>query len=153
MWALGQSGPFWPDPEDYLLERRVRALGLHEGHWGVPAVLGWLKQLCPQLADPAPAHRQLPSSHQPCSPTPGPPAPPRLWPTGRGREASPSPRDLPVIKAAVTSPPWGPSGGESLRWKQNVSLFMLLIWILELAQRGNTSNISKMLKKNGSVFQ
>lgn len=73
MWALGQSGPFWPDPEEHLLEKRVHALGLHGGHWGVPAVLGWLKQLCPQLTDPAPAHRQLPSSHQPCSLSPGPP--------------------------------------------------------------------------------
>lgn len=65
------------------------------------------------------------------------------------RGASPSPGDLPVIKAAVTSPPWGPSGGESLRWKQNVSLFMLLIWILEPAQRGDTLHISKMPEKNG----
>lgn len=73
--GVGLSGPLLAlsDPENDLLERCVRALGLHGGHWGVPEGLGWLEQLCPQLADPGPARRQLPSLRQSCSPTPGPP--------------------------------------------------------------------------------
>lgn len=39
-----------------------------------------------------------------------------------GRGASPSPRDPPAIRAVVTSPPCGPTGGESWGWKQNVHL-------------------------------
>lgn len=76
----------------------------------------------------APARWRLPSFAPCLLADPGPPTPHSTnGQQAPEKGASPSPRDLPVIKAAVTSPPWGPAGGESLRWKQNVSLFMLLI--------------------------
>lgn len=114
LW-VGQSGACGPWAPTSLSVQEGR--GVAEA-WPPRLSKGPGATLSPQHPGPQSLSPAAPHFHWACEP-PNPPLASRPR-----KEASPSPRDLPVIKAAVSSPPWGPAGGESWRGKQNVSLFM-----------------------------